>query len=222
MPERTAIMAGASGLVGEQCLRHLLARGMHEKVVAFVRGPLNITHKRLEQRTIDYERLGRMSAFPRVQDVFCCLGTTIKKAGSEAAFRLVDYEYVVRLAETSRRSGADHFYLVSAVGADPNSRIFYSRVKGEAERAVGRLGFAGLHVFRPSFLIGKRSERRPGEAVGIAAARLVSIVLVGAARKYRPIRAETVARAMVVIARERPAGVHVYTVDAMEGLATLL
>jgi uncharacterized protein YbjT (DUF2867 family) len=222
MPERTAIMAGASGLVGEQCLRHLLARGMHEKVVAFVRGPLNITHKRLEQRTVDYERLGRMSAFPRVQDVFCCLGTTIKKAGSEAAFRLVDYEYVVRLAETSKRSGADHFYLVSAVGADPNSRIFYSRVKGEAERAVGRLGFAGLYVFRPSFLIGKRSERRPGESVGIAAARLVSIALVGAARKYRPIRAETVARAMVVIARERPAGAHVYTADAMEGLAKLL
>jgi uncharacterized protein YbjT (DUF2867 family) len=222
MQERTAIMAGASGLVGEQCLRHLLARGLHEKVVAFVRGPLNITHKKLEQRTVDYERLGRMSAFPRVQDVFCCLGTTIKKAGSEAAFRLVDHEYVVRLAETSRRSGADHFFLVSAVGADPNSRIFYSRVKGEAERDVGRLGFAGLHVFRPSFLIGRRSERRPGEAVGIAAARLVSIVLVGAARKYRPIRAETVARAMVVIARERPAGAHVYAVDAMEGLATLL
>jgi uncharacterized protein YbjT (DUF2867 family) len=222
MPERTAIMAGASGLVGEQCLRHLLARGLHEKVVAFVRGPLNITHKRLEQRTVDYERLGRMSAFPRAQDVFCCLGTTIKKAGSKAAFRLVDYEYVVRLAETSRRSGADHFYLVSAAGADPNSRIFYSRVKGEAERAVGRLGFAGLHVFRPSFLIGKRNERRPGEAVGIAAARLVSVALVGGARKYRPIRAETVARAMVVIARERPAGAHVYAVDAMEGLATLL
>jgi uncharacterized protein YbjT (DUF2867 family) len=163
-----------------------------------------------------------MSAFPRVQDIFCCLGTTMKKAGSEAAFRKVDYEYVVRLAETSKRSGADHFYLVSAVGADPNSRIFYSRVKGEAEKAVGRLGFAGLHVFRPSFLIGERSERRPGEAFGIAAARLVSIALVGAARKYRPIRAETVARAMVVIARERPAGTHVYTAAAMETLATLL
>src|SRR5450759_776133 len=133
MPERTAIMAVASGLVGEQCLRHLLARGMHEKVVAFVRVPLNITHKRLEQRTVDYERLGRMSAFPRVQDVFCCLGTTMKKAGSEAAFRKVDYEYVVRLAETSLRTGADRFFLVSAVGADPKSRVFYSRVKGEAE-----------------------------------------------------------------------------------------
>jgi uncharacterized protein YbjT (DUF2867 family) len=214
-------VAGASGLVGGHCLRRLLVGGLHEHVVAFVRGPLNIAHKRLEQRTIDYERLSRMSAFPRVQDVFCCLGTTMKKAGSEAAFRKVDYEYVVRLAETSLRSGADHFYLVSAIGADPKSRVFYSRVKGEAEESVAKLGFAGLHIFRPSFLIGQRTARRPGEAFGIAAARLFSFALVGPARKYRPIKAETVARAMVAVARDRPAGRHVYTADEMEGLATL-
>jgi len=223
MSGRTAIVAGASGLVGGHCLRRLLASGLHEHVVAFVRGPLNVApHKRLEQRTVDFERLGRMSAFPRVQDVFCCLGTTMKKAGSEAAFRKVDYEYVVRLAETSLRTGADHFYLVSAVGADPKSRVFYSRVKGEAEESIAKLGFAGLHIFRPSFLIGRRSEQRAGEAAGIAAARLFSIFLVGPARKYRPIKADTVARAMVVVARERPAGAHVYAADEMEGLATLL
>jgi len=214
-------VAGASGLVGEHCLRRLLASGLHEHVVAFVRGPLNIAHKRLEQRTIDYERLGRMSAFPRGQDVFCCLGTTMKKAGSEAAFRKVDYEYVVRLAETSLRSGTDHFYLVSAIGADPKSRVFYSRVKAEAEDSVAKLPFAGLHIFRPSLLIGDRTERRPGEAFGIAAARLFSIAFVGPARKYRPIKADTVARAMVAVARERPSGKRVYTVDEMEALATL-
>ena len=98
MSERTAIVAGASGLVGGCCLRRLLASGLHEHVVAFVRGPINVVHKRLQQRTVDFERLGRMSAFPRAQDVFCCLGTTMKKAGSEEAFRKVDYEYVVRLA----------------------------------------------------------------------------------------------------------------------------
>lgn len=214
-------MAGASGLVGGHCLRRLLATGLHEHVVAFVRGPLNVVHKRLEQRTIDYERLGRMSAFPRGQDVFCCLGTTLKKAGSEAAFLKVDYEYVVRLAETSLRTGADHFYLVSAVGADPKSRVFYSRVKGEAEDSVAKLGFAGLHIFRPSFLVGHRPNKRLGEEFGIAAARLFSIALVGPARKYRPIKADTVACAMVYVARERPAGAHVYAADEMEGLATL-
>ena len=222
MSARTAIIAGASGLVGGYCLRRLLASGLHEQVVAFVRGPLNVTHKRLQQRTVDFDRLGRMSAFPRAQDVFCCLGTTMKKAGSEEAFRKVDSEYVVRLAESSIRSGADRFYLVSAVGASPKSRVFYSRVKGEAEDAVARLGFAGLHIFRPSFLVGERPETRPGERLGIAAARLVSGVLFGPARKYRPIKADTVARAMLVVAREGSPGTHIYASDDMEGLATLL
>ena len=222
MSGRMAIVAGASGLVGGHCLRRLLASGLHEHVIAFVRGPLNVTHKRLQQRTVDFERLGRMSAFPRAQDVFCCLGTTMKKAGSEEAFRKVDYEYVVRLAESSIRTGADHFYLVSAVGADPKSRIFYSRVKGEAEEAVARLGFAGLHIFRPSFLVGRRPEKRPGEELGIAALRLVSGILFGPARKYRPITAETVARAMIVVSREGSPGTHIYNSDEMEGLATLL
>jgi uncharacterized protein YbjT (DUF2867 family) len=222
MSGRTAIVAGASGLVGGYCLRRLLASGLHEHVVAFVRGPLNTTHKRLEQRTVDYERLGRMSAFPRVQDVFCCLGTTMKKAGSEEGFRKVDYEYVVRLAETSLRTGADHFYLVSAIGADPKSRVFYLRVKGEAEDSVAKLAFAGVHIFRPSFLIGQRNEKRPGETLGVAAARLSSVFLVGPARKYRPIKADTVARAMVSVARERASGTHVYTAEEMEELATQL
>jgi uncharacterized protein YbjT (DUF2867 family) len=222
MSGRTAIVAGASGLVGGYCLRRLLASGLHEQVIAFVRGPLNVVHKRLQQRTVDFERLGRMSAFPRAQDVFCCLGTTMKKAGSEEAFRKVDYEYVARLAESSMRTGADRFFLVSAVGADPKSRIFYSRVKGEAEDAVARLGFSGLHIFRPSLLVGDRPEKRPGEEIGIAAARLVSGVLFGPARKYRPIKAETVARAMIVVAREGSPGAHVYNADEMEGLATLL
>ena len=221
MSGRTAIVAGASGLVGGHCLRRLLASGLHEQVIAFVRGPLNVVHKRLQQRTVDFDRLSRMAAFPRGQDVFCCLGTTMKKAGSEAAFRKVDYEYVVRLAETSLRTGADRFFLVSAVGADPKSRVFYSRVKGEAEDAVARLGFSGLHIFRPSFLVGSRPEKRPAEELGIAAARLVSGVLFGRARKYRPIKADTVAHAMIVVAREGSPGKHVYTSDEMEGLATL-
>jgi uncharacterized protein YbjT (DUF2867 family) len=221
MSGRAAIVAGASGLVGGHCLRRLLASGLHEQVIAFVRGPLNVTHKRLQQRTVDFDRLGRMSAFPRAHDVFCCLGTTMKKAGSKEAFRKVDYEYVVRLAESSLRTGADRFFLVSAVGADAKSRVFYSRVKGEAEDAVTRLGFTGLHIFRPSFLMGSRPEKRPGEEFGIAAARLVSGVLFGPARKYRPIKADTVARAMIVVAREGSPGAHVYNSDEMEGLATL-
>lgn len=216
---RSAIVAGASGLVGEHLLRRLLAAGLHERVFAFVRGPINLVHRRLEQRTIDYERVSRMSAFPRAEDVFCCLGTTIKKAGSPEAFRKVDVEYVVRLAEVSARAGAAQFFLVSSVGADPGSSSFYLRCKGEAEEAARALPFKGVQIFRPSLLLGHRREARPGEALGIAAGRLFSFAMIGPARRYRPIRADDVAKAMVAVARVSPAGVHVYEADAMTDLA---
>jgi uncharacterized protein YbjT (DUF2867 family) len=216
---RSAIVAGASGLVGERVLRRLLAGAVYDHVVAFVRGPLNLTHKRLEQRTIDYERLGRMSAFPRAEDVFCCLGTTIRAAGSPEAFHKVDVEYVARLAETSVRSGSAQFLLVSAVGADARSRNFYLRCKGEAEDMVRTLPFRGIQIFRPSFLVGHRREPRPGEGLATAAARLLSIAMVGPARRYRPIRADDVAKAMVAVAQVSPPGIHLYEAGAMQALA---
>lgn len=216
---RSAIVAGASGLVGDRVLRRLLAGGAYDRIVALVRGPLNMTHRKLEQRTIDYERIGRMSAFPRAEDVFCCLGTTLRKAGSPEAFRKVDVEYVARLAEACVRSGSAQFLLVSAVGADARSRNFYLRCKGEAEGLVRALPFPGVQIFRPSFLVGIRRERRPGESIAAAAARLVSFAMLGPARRYRPMRADDVARAMVAVARDAPAGVHVYGAREMQDLA---
>ena len=218
---RTAIVAGASGLVGEHVLRRLLAGGHYDHVVAFVRGPINLTHRKLEQRTIDYDRIGRMSAFPRADDVFCCLGTTIKRAGTPEAFRKVDVEYVTRLAEVSVRASATQFLLVSSVGADSHSSNFYLHCKGEAEDVVRTLPFKGVQIFRPSFLLGHRREKRSGEALGINVARAFSFAMVGPARRYRPIRADHVARAMVAVARESPPGIHVYEGGAMMNLASV-
>ncbi|MGA7991102.1 MAG: oxidoreductase [Thermoanaerobaculia bacterium] len=215
----SAIVAGASGLVGEHVLRRLLADEHYDRVIAFVRGPLNLNHRRLEQRTIDYERIGRMSAFPRAEDVYCCLGTTIKKAGTPEAFRRVDVEYVAKLAEVSVRAGASQFLLVSAVGANARSGNFYLQCKGEAEDIVRALPFRGVQIFRPSFLLGHRRERRAGEALGIAAARFLSPAMLGPARRYRPIRADDVAKSMLAVARDSPPGVHVYEADAMQSLA---
>lgn len=217
---RTAIVAGASGLVGDHVLRRLLAGGPYDRIVAFVRGPLDLIHRKLEQRTIDYERIGRMSAFPRAEDVFCCLGTTIKKAGTPEAFHKVDVEYVGHLAEVSVRAGASQFLLVSAVGASAQSGNFYLRCKGEAEDMVRALPFRGVQIFRPSILVGHRREKRSAEAFGIAAARFFSPAMVGPARRYRPIRADHVAKAMLVVARDSPAGIHVYEGDAMRDLAS--
>jgi uncharacterized protein YbjT (DUF2867 family) len=216
---RTAIVAGASGLVGEHVLRRLLAGGAYDRVVAFVRGPINLTHRKLEQRTIDYERIGRMSAFPRAEDVFCCLGTTMRKAGTPEAFHKVDVEYVAHLAEVSVRAGSSQFFLVSAVGASAQSGNFYLRCKGEAEDMVRTLPFRGVQIFRPSFLVGHRREKRAGETLGAAAARFFSFALIGPARRYRPIRADAVAKAIVAVAHESPPGIHVYEADAMQGLA---
>lgn len=217
---RSAIVAGASGLVGEHVLRRLLAGGFHDRVVALVRGPINLVHRKLEQRTIDYERIGRMSAFPRAEDVFCCLGTTIRKAGSPEAFHRVDVDYVAHLAEVSVRSGSSQFFLVSSVGASAQSGNFYLRCKGEAEDTVRTLPFKGVHIFRPSFLVGQRREHRAGEAFGIAATRLFSVAMVGPARRYRPIRADDLAKAIVAVARESPPGIHVYEGASLSNLAS--
>src|SRR5439155_15744926 len=163
----------------------------------------------------DLGTLETLGDVPRLNDVFCCLGTTIKRAGSQPAFRLVDHTFVVGLARAGLRAGATQFLLVSAIGADPASRVFYSRVKGETESAVRRLGFPSIQIFRPSLLLGERSEFRLGERIAMVVAPLPSLLLLGRLRRFRPIPAETVARAMVNLAREAPRGPNVFEYDAM-------
>lgn len=216
---RTALVAGASGLVGGHCLRLLLDDATSAQVIALVRRALPVTHPKLVQRLVDFDRLAELPDFPRVNDVFCCLGTTMKRAGSRDAFYQVDFTYVYELARLASRHGAAQFLLVSASGANPGSRIFYNRVKGEVEEAVKRVPFAGIHIFRPSLLLGDRVEHRPGERLAIALARPISFALVGPLRKYRPIEAQTVARAMVAIARAERPGINVLESHAITALA---
>jgi uncharacterized protein YbjT (DUF2867 family) len=217
---RTALIAGATGLVGGECLTRLLNQPRYERVIAFVRRPLPASHAKLDQRVIDFDALATLPDFPRCDDVFCCLGTTMKKAkGSEEAFRQVDFVYVVNLAQRALAAGAKQFLLVSAIGAGSKSPIFYNRVKGEVEEAIARMGYPGYYVFRPSILAGDRPEHRPAERLGLAVASGVSLALVGPLRKYRPIQAETVAEAMVRVALKAQGGVNVYASDVIERLA---
>lgn len=213
----TALLAGASGLVGRACLARLLEESAYARVIALVRRPLPDAHPKLEQQVVDFDRLGlEGTEFPAADDVFCCLGTTIKAAGSEAAFRQVDFVYVVSVASLALGRGAKQFLLVSSLGANPKSPIFYSRVKGETEAAIAALPFEGRQVFRPSILVGERTEKRTGERAGIAVMRGVAFAMLGPLRKYRPIAATTVARAMVRVARQAPRGVNIYESDAIE------
>jgi uncharacterized protein YbjT (DUF2867 family) len=189
-------------------------------VTVLARRELPLAHKKLEQRVVSFDRLAQIADFPRVHDVFCCLGTTMKQAGSPDAFRKVDFTYVVELARVAVRHRASQFLVVTAVGADPRSRILYSRVKGEAEEAVRRLQFEGIQIFRPSLLVGARAQSRPAERVAGLLSLLVAWAFVGPLARYRPLKAEAVGRAMVRVAREAPRGPHVYESDAIRRQAS--
>lgn len=215
---RSALVAGASGLVGSHVLRLLLADPAYERVTTFGRRELPLANRKLAQRVIDFDRLAEVSDFPRVHDVFCCLGTTLRQAGSPAAFRQVDFTYVLELARVAARHRAAQFLLVSALVADPHSRVFYSRVKGEVEDAVKRVSFDAVYIFRPSLITGRRAADRPAERIARFLSPLVSWAFVGPLRPLRPIAAETVARAMVEAARGGARGVQLYESDAIARL----
>jgi len=215
---RTALVAGSSGLVGGHLLRQLLDNPAYDRVTALTRRTLPLTHKKLVQQVVDFDRLAEVGDFPRVHDVFCCLGTTIRQAGSQDAFRKVDMTYVVELGRMAVRHRTTQFLVVTALGADPRSRVFYNRVKGETEEAIRRLQFEGIQIFRPSLLLGKREQSRPAERIAGLLSPLVGWVMMGPLARYRPIKAATVARAMVRVARDAPRGAHVYESDEIRRL----
>jgi uncharacterized protein YbjT (DUF2867 family) len=210
-----AVIAGASGLVGQECLRLLLNR--YDSVTSLVRKPSGRLHPRLHERRIDFDRLDTIE-IAKGAHVYSALGSTIKKAGSEAAFRRVDFDYPKMLA-TRAAAGAGKFMLVSSVAADNGSGNFYLRVKGELEEAIAKMPLEAALFFRPSILIGDRDEKRPGEAAGVAIARALSFALIGSLRKYRAIPAGTVAEAMVAAANSEARGVRVYHYNDMLRLA---
>ena len=213
---RSALLLGGSGLIGGHCLDLLLADQAYSRVVILVRKPLSRAHPKLQQSVADFDHLDRVAALLRVNDVFCCLGTTIKKAGSQEAFRQVDFEYPVALAKLAAQNGAAQFLLVTALGANPRSSIFYNRVKGEVEAAIQSLPFRAIHIFRPSLLVGRRAEIRLGEKIGEKVMQWFSFLFIAAWRKYRPIPARAVAVAMVNRAKEDRTGVHIHESDTMQ------
>ena len=212
-PERTAILAGATGLVGGHLLRLLLADPSYRRVITVSRRKLGIEHPKLRSlvTTLDAVEAATADSGEAVDDAFCALGTTIKIAGSRAAFRRVDFDYVVAFARAARAAGAQQFMLVSAIGASERSALFYLRVKGEAEQAVAALGYPAFHVFRPGLLLGRRAQPRPREALGQALAPFLNPLLVGPAAAYRGIPAERVAAAMIAAATAERPGRHIHT-----------
>ena len=215
----TALIAGASGLVGSHLLEQLLASPEYDRVIALGRRPLERANPKLVPVVADFATLDKVVADLRCDDVFCCLGTTIRRAGSPENFRAVDHGAVLALAWAARRNGAQRFFLVSALGADPASRWLYNRVKGETEEALEVLGFSTLGLFRPSLLLGTRREFRLGERVSKVILWLAEPLLLGRLRQYRAIQAEVVARAMLRCSLGRQGqGVLIFRSDEIQDL----
>lgn len=208
---RSALLLGATGLVGRHTLSRLATDARWSRVVSLDRRPLAVASPTHTSHVVDFTRLDAVDPDVWVcDDVFCAIGTTIRQAGSHVAFRHVDLDIPASAATHAHAAGATQMLLVSAMGADAGSRIFYNRTKGQVEAAVRGVGFEAVHLLRPSLLTGDRTEARTGEQIGEAVLRLLNPVLVGPLKNLRPTPADDVAAALVGFAAERQPGVHVH------------
>jgi uncharacterized protein YbjT (DUF2867 family) len=203
---KTALIAGATGLIGQQLLQLLIESPLYEKVIAITRQDLAI-HPKLVQIKMEFGNITEKSGVLKADDVFCCLGTTMAKAGSKEKFRQVDFYYPYLLAKTTHAAGARQYLIVSSLGANKTSSIFYNEVKGEVEEAVASVGFETVHIFRPSLLLGPRSEKRSGEDTAKLFYRIFGFLI---PEKYKAISSTKVAKAMVHFATQDKKGTFIH------------
>jgi len=202
--QRHALIFGATGAVGRELLKLCLEGDRYALVTVIARRTTSLEHEKLQWIEAEFDALDSLEPVAGMTegDAFCCLGTTIKAAGSEAAFRRVDHDFVLNSARFAKKCGARQFSLVSALGANPESRTFYNRTKGEVEAAVLAEGFPILHIFRPSLLKGERDEFRLGEEIGSMVSTLLTPLFHLGLRKYQPVEISRLARALYVAADE--------------------
>lgn len=207
---KTAIIIGSTGLTGSHLLRKLLSSNIYDKVISFVRKGSKISHPKLVQHVVDFDKPESYQDLLEGNDMFCCLGTTIKKAGSQEAFEKVDLLYPLQFAKAAAIKGVRQFSIISSIGANPQSSNFYLRTKGKCEESLRTLSFQSVSIFRPSLLLGNRKEVRMGEIFGKYIMKFFSIFLIGKLKKYRPIKAKEVTDAMFNIAQQNTIGFHIY------------
>lgn len=209
---KTALLVGATGLIGKQLLELLEKDAYYEKVFVITRKPLAVSGK-CENRLVNFDALYEDFTSIYADDVFCCLGTTMRVAGSKEAFKKVDYTYPVSVAQLSLSRGAKQYLLVSALGASKNSSVFYNKVKGEVEESISKVGFTGYHIFRPSLLLGDRKEARSGEDAAKVFFKLFGFLVPG---KWKGIEARKVAHAMLHYAKENTSGMFIHESAEMQ------
>jgi uncharacterized protein YbjT (DUF2867 family) len=210
---RVALIAGSTGLIGKSLLQKLLNDSTYHKVISVTRRRLEFTHPKLHNVVLNFDSMSQSANELVSDDVFCCLGTTMKQAGSKEKFWKVDHDYTLELARICRANGAKRFMLVSALGADKNSSFYYNEVKGKVEEAIDGVSYESYHIFRPSLLLGPREENRSGEEAAKTFYRIFNFLI---PEKYKGIEGSKVATAMLHFAREGKTGKYIHTSTEMQ------
>lgn len=216
---KTAVVAGSTGLVGNQLVQILAQSQEYEAVIALVRKGSNIIYDGVFTVEVDYQRLSDFAENLQADDVYCCLGTTMKKAGSKASFYLVDHTFPFELAKIAEKNKSTRYNIVTASGANSESLFYYNRVKGDVEKDIMKLNIPNINIFRPSLLLGNRSEKRVGEQVGAVLAKLINPLLLGRLRRYRAINGADVAKAMYRVNQLDTSGIHIYESDKIQEIS---
>ncbi len=213
------LVAGASGLIGSELIKLLLVNQNIIEILAFVRKPLTISHPKLTPLIITFDELEKVSNEFYGDSLYCCLGSTLKKTPDLSDYRKVDHDYPVKLAELSQQHNINQFHLITALGANSHSKQFYLKLKGDTEEAIKTRFSKSLHIYQPALLTGNRLENRRFEKTFILLMKIVNPLLVGALRKYRSIKATTVAQAMINQTLKNLEGVHIYPSNIIQNLA---
>ena len=206
----TSIIAGSTGLIGGNVIKVLSNK--KQGAIALTRRSIPNLPPNITEMVIDFDAFEKNGSLPSCNNVFICLGTTIKTAGSKENFRKVDIDYCLSIARKAKESGAETLSLISSIGANSSSKNFYLSTKGELEESIQNLGFSTVNIFRPSFLVGERSEKRLAEKIAINLAKIMDLFLIGTASKYRSVKAESLAKTMVLKADDKP-GVNYFYFD---------
>ena len=211
-----AIIVGASGSIGTSVLEQLLSNETYSEVLVLVRKDLGIQHPKLKQLILNFDDINKYAAQITGDVVFSCLGTTKSQTPDEAEYKKIDYQYPLDVAWIAQTNGAKSYHLISSIGADKNSSTFYIRTKGEVERDLKAVPFESIHIYRPSLLDGERKQKRTLEKISITVMHLINPLLFGGLKKYRSIKVDTVASAMIKNSMTAHKGVFVYESDQIQ------
>ena len=216
---KVALVFGSSGLVGSLLVDELINSPSFSLVKLFVRKKSGNTHAKVLEIEVDFDKLSLVASEMKGDVVFICLGTTMAKAGSKEAFYKVDHTYCLEAARLSAANGVGQVLLISSMGADAASLVYYSKVKGEVERDIRNLNFESVNIVRPSLLLGDRKENRLGEKIFVTVTKYLPFIFIGPLKKYRPIEAHNVAKAMVNISLTQQEGCHIFESEELQKIA---